>query len=102
MPFRAGTPYEGEDLVYFAEVPGAIFGLIGQNQDLSISKNAKNYVVAMIFQQPMAKEFLQEELERAQQRLLDADKIHFAMETTGPPSKRRMRVVMSPKPEEPL
>lgn len=76
--------------------------LIDQNQDLSISKQAKNYVVAVIYQQPAAKTFIQDELEKAQQRLLDANKIHFAMEQTGPPSKRRRRVVIGPKPEEPL
>src|SRR5580704_6994164 len=27
VPFRAGTPYEGEDLVYFAEVPEQFFAL---------------------------------------------------------------------------
>ena len=25
LPFRAGTPYEGEDLIYFADKPEAVF-----------------------------------------------------------------------------
>ena len=70
--------------------------LISQGQVLSASKRGGEYAAAKIFAHPLAKDFLELEMEKAQQRLLDANKIHIVED--GPPSRRRARIVPGPKP----
>ena len=70
--------------------------LINQNQDLSPTRNAPNYAPTVISQHPGSGTFRREEMEAAQQRLLDARKIHI--EEVGPASRRRKHVVPGPGP----
>jgi RecA-family ATPase len=75
--------------------------LIGQGHDLSANKKSGTaFAATMIAVHSLAKDFLPKEMEAAQQRLLDANKIHIA--TEGPPSKPRKRIMPGPgpKPEE--
>jgi RecA-family ATPase len=73
--------------------------LTSQGQDPSVSKRTDTYVVTLIYNHPsVAKhELLKEELEKAQQRLLDADRIHISEE--GPASRRRKYIRPGPKPK---
>jgi RecA-family ATPase len=71
--------------------------LIDQNQDLSIGRNASNYAPAKIAADPAARGFRRQDMEAAQQRLLDQHRIHIVEE--GPPSKRRKRVLLGPGPD---
>lgn len=71
--------------------------LIGQNQDLGADKHGSNYAPAKIAAHPDANGFSRPEMEAAQQRLLDAGKIHI--KDTGPPSKRRKYIFPGPDPD---
>jgi RecA-family ATPase len=70
--------------------------LIDQNQDLSASKNSNNYVPTMISEHPEGGSFSKKEMEEAQQRLLDANKIHIA--DVGPDSRKRKKIVLGEGP----
>ena len=72
--------------------------LISQGQVCSASKRGGEYAAAKIFAHRQAKGFLELEMENAQQRLLDANKIHIVED--GPSSKRRARIVPGPKPSD--
>jgi hypothetical protein len=75
--------------------------LLNQGQNLSANKTATNYAAAMVWQHPRGREFINKgEAEAAQERLLDADKIHI--KTDGPASKPRRRIALGPMAEEPL
>jgi hypothetical protein len=65
-------------------------------ENLSASKRGGEYVVDKIYQHSLAKDIIPDELEKAQQRLLDANKIHIV--TEGPASKPRKRIKPGPKP----
>lgn len=67
-------------------------------EDLGPSKNSMNYAPTMIARHPAATGFRREELERAQQRLLDFNKIHIKV--VGPPSKQRKQLFAGPDPNE--
>jgi RecA-family ATPase len=71
--------------------------LTSQNQDLGTSKHSSNYAPAKIVSHPSASSFRKQDMEAAQQRLLDANKIHIV--EAGPPSARRKLVVPGPGPE---
>jgi RecA-family ATPase len=74
--------------------------LTNQNQDLGVSKNSPNYAPTKIAADPAAREFRRQDMEAAQQRLLDQHRIHI--EEVGPASKRRKRVLLgaAPNPDE--
>jgi RecA-family ATPase len=61
--------------------------LTQQGQDLGPNKTASNYAPVVIVRHPEARGIRKDELEAAQQRLLDKNQIHIA--TEGPESKRR-------------
>jgi hypothetical protein len=74
-----------------------------QNQDLATGKNAENYAPKMISDHPRCKTFSEPDMEKAQRRLLDANKIHIV--TEGPPSRQRKRIKPGPRPsgmQEPM
>jgi RecA-family ATPase len=68
--------------------------LTGQNQDLGTSKHGSNYAPAKIAGHPSASGFRKQDMEAAQQRLLDANKVHI--EESGPRSRRLKYVVPGP------
>jgi hypothetical protein len=70
--------------------------LIDQNQELSASKNSNSYVPTIIAERPDSEGFSKKDMEAAQQRLLDADKIHIA--DVGPESRKRKRIVLGEGP----
>jgi RecA-family ATPase len=74
--------------------------LVGQGHDLSANKKSGNaYAVAMVYQHTKGKFFVdRNEVEAAQQRLLDANKIHI--EEQGSASKKRKRILPGPGPEQ--
>jgi RecA-family ATPase len=89
---RAARDQEAEDI--YLEVLGI---LAGQGQDLSANRTSnRNYAAAMVYQHPVGGRFYvsQDEVEAAQQRLLDKNKVHIIEE--GPPSRRRKRIVAGP------
>src|SRR5262249_36210716 len=83
-----------EDL--YIEIAGI---LINQGENLSANKTAANYAAAMIYDHPKGKEFIKQEVEAVQQRLLAANKIHI--KTDGPASRPRRRIALGPKQGEP-
>jgi RecA-family ATPase len=66
--------------------------LTSQNQELGLSKHASNYAPTRIAEHPDVAGFRRREIEAAQQRLLDANRIH--VEENGPPSKKRKFLVI--------
>jgi RecA-family ATPase len=72
--------------------------LTEQNQDLGVSKNAPNYAPTKIAQHQLATGFRRQDMEAAQQRLLDQHRIHI--EESGPASRRRKRIILGPGPLE--
>jgi hypothetical protein len=70
-----------------------------QGHDLGIYPTAPNYAPKCILRYPDVCDVRMQELEVAQQRLLDAEKIHIV--TVGPPSKQRkyLRPGSEPKRE---
>jgi RecA-family ATPase len=69
-----------------------------QGQDLGPNRTASNYAPSAITKHPDAKGMRREELEAAQQRLLDANRIHIT--NVGPGSKRRKYLAARPAPAE--
>jgi hypothetical protein len=69
--------------------------LTDQNQDLSPAKNSPSYAATMISDHPQAPPFRKKDMEAAQQRLLNANKIHIA--DHGPPSRPQKRIVLGPR-----
>jgi RecA-family ATPase len=69
-----------------------------QGQDLGPNKTASNYAPSVIAKHPDAKGVRKDELEAAQQRLLDANRIHI--DNVGPVSKRRKYLATGPAPVE--
>jgi RecA-family ATPase len=77
--------------------------LVDQGHDLSANKQGGNYAAHKIWDHPKSKEFVKAEMEKAQQRLLDENKIHILRE--GPPAKQRLRIKPGPRPagdQEPM
>jgi RecA-family ATPase len=70
--------------------------LTQQGHDLGPNKTASNYAPAVIVKHPDARGIRKEELEAAQQRLLDTNNIHIV--TVGPESKRRKYLAPGPAP----
>jgi RecA-family ATPase len=70
--------------------------LLGQGRDLSANKSSReSYAAAMIYKHRNGRFFVsQSEAEDAEQRLLDANRIHIV--ETGPLSKRRKRILAGP------
>lgn len=69
-----------------------------QGQDLGPNRTASNYAPSVIAKHPDAKGVRKDELEAAQQRLLDANRIHI--DNVGPDSKRRKYLAIGPAPVE--
>ncbi len=69
-----------------------------QGQDLGPNRTASNYAPSVIAKHPNANGIRKDELEAAQQRLLDADKIHIV--NVGPGSRRRKYLAPGPAPAE--
>ena len=69
-----------------------------QGQDLGPNRTASNYAPSVIAKHLDAKGIRKDELEAAQQRLLDANKIHIV--NIGPSSKRRKYLAAGPGPVE--
>jgi RecA-family ATPase len=67
-----------------------------QGQDLGPNRTASNYAPSIIVKHPDARGSRKKELEAAQQRLLDNNKIHIV--TVGPESKRRKYLASGPAP----
>src|SRR5262249_54087560 len=74
--------------------------LVSQNQDLSPKRKANNYAPTVICQPPRSLHgrFTRQEMEAAQQRLLDTRKIHIA-KSDGPPSRTFKFVALGPGPD---
>ena len=74
--------------------------LVSQNQDLSPKRKANNYAPTVICQHPrcLPGRFTRQEMEAAQQRLLDTRKIHVA-KSDGPPSRVFKFVALGPGPD---
>jgi RecA-family ATPase len=70
--------------------------LFGQNQELGPSKHG-NYAPTRIAEQPEAYGFGKNEMEAAQQRLLDAKRIHIV--DIGKPSRPHKILVVGPDPK---
>jgi RecA-family ATPase len=100
----AGMTVDSAELAQAAEDAylAVLKKLIGQNQRLSANRGAKNYAPNVIALQPEAKSS-KEVMAQAQQRLLDADKIHIGPLPDAAPSKQGVTYVwLGPATERPM
>jgi RecA-family ATPase len=73
--------------------------LIDQNRDLSPSPASPDYAPKLISEHPGSKPFRKQDMEQAQQRLLNTNQIHIKT-SAGPPSRQKKLLVPGPAPRQ--